>query len=127
MENFSDGGMLLNAKGMLLYDRYISSLGSLWALRHLEPDLLFLFKFLEAACVDSSVMNKNIWSIFPGDETESLLLIEPLDSTLATHTDSTIKSMSELIKNLKKYLIVFFIENFKIIIKKLYNNELKLI
>ena len=58
MENFSDGGMLLNAKGMLLYDRYISSLGSLWALRHLEPDLLFLFKFLEAACVDSSVMNK---------------------------------------------------------------------
>ena len=108
MENFSDGGMLLNAKGMLLYDRYIFSLRSLWALRHLELDLLFLFKLLEAACVDSSVMNKNIWSIFPGDETESLLLIEPLDSTLATHTDSTIKSMSELIK---KYLIVIVVFN----------------
>ena len=82
---------------MLLYDRYISSLISLWALCHVELDLLVLMKLLEAASVDSGVVNKNIWSIFTGDETESLLVIEPLDSTLATHIDATNGSVCQTI------------------------------
>ena len=73
---------------MLLYDRHIASLGSFGAVCHIKLDNLRLFELLEAASVDGGVMNEDIRGIWSGDETESLLFIEPLDSTLTTHSDA---------------------------------------
>lgn len=75
----------------LLYYGYINSLRSLCALDYVELYCCAFLKRLESFHLKTGVMNKYILAGLVGDESISLLIVEPLNSTLI-HGDTSEKN-----------------------------------
>jgi hypothetical protein len=60
-------------------------LGSFLTLNHLKLNFLVLCQGPEAIALNGAVMDKDIGAILSGDKTESLGIIEPLNSSSFLH------------------------------------------
>ena len=74
------------ASGRLHHDHLIG-LGTLRALDDIELNLVPLAKSFIAILEDGAVVNKQVWPVFPTNETISLGIVEPLDDALVLSHD----------------------------------------
>ena len=67
---------------MPLQDRYVLRLEPLGAAHDVELDRLAFLEAAEAIRLNSREVNEDVFAILPADETKTLCVVKPLDSTL---------------------------------------------
>ena len=63
----------------------VGRLETLRSLDNIELDLRTLGEAAEARALDRREVHKNVLATFHGDEAETLCIVKPFDSTVATH------------------------------------------
>ena len=70
---------------------YFDCRWSFGALLNFEADTIAFLQAFEAGTLDGAVVNKNIFSVFNRDKSETLLIVEPLHSTLRHNSSNPFK------------------------------------